>query len=196
MSGCHSLNFEKLNQPSKRYSALNQGKELKSLEEQGWAKDIINLSKEDSEYKLKRRLSTRQRIIDSLQIPLNKLIIVDYLSHGTAGPFEVNYFIYDSSFISISYSTSRTPRENLLSGKIEDLKRKFPTEAEMLTEIYNKFYLNYPNIPKKFDKESSGSTYYSYEITLPKNNKVNFYKFSNFDDFIVYQLIGKRLLPL
>ena len=192
MFSCSSLGIEELNRPSKTYSVIKQNRELKLLENQGWDNDVINLSKEDSEFTTERRLSTRQRIIDSLQIPLNKLMIIDYFSHGTAGAFEINYFIYDSSFISYSYSASRTPKEKFSSGKVKDLKEKNSHER-MLSEIYEAFNINYPNIPKDFKREDDGKTSYSYEVTIPKDNKVNFYKISNYENFIVYKLKGKKL---
>lgn len=198
--GCSSLNLSKINKPSVISSEISLQNWLKSSSyidfvENPKEDSIFIQMKEDSEYRLNCRLSTRKKIIDSLQIPLNKLMIVDYFSHGTAGPFEVNYFIYDSSFISYSYSTSRKPREKFSSGKVKDLKEGSSHE-KMLYEIYNAFNVNYPNVPKDFKREDDGKTSYSYEVTIPKDNKVNFYKISNSENFIVYKLKGKKLLPL
>lgn len=122
MFSCVSSGIEELNRPSKTYSAIKQNRELKLLKNQGWSNDVINLTKEHFKYTIERRLSTRQKVIDSLQIPLNKLIIIDYLSHGPTGAFEINYFIYDSSFISCSYNINRVPREIFSSGRVNDLK--------------------------------------------------------------------------
>lgn len=195
MFSCVSLGIEELNRPSKTYSVIKQNRELKLLENEGWDNDVINLSKENSEYTIERRLSTRQKVIDSLQIPLNKLIIIDYFSHGTTDAFEINYFIYDNSFISCSYNINRIPREIFSSGKVNDLKERSYHE-KMLYEIYEAFNLNYTNTPKDFKRENDGKTSYSYEVTVPKDNKINFYKISNDENFIVYQLKGKKLLRL
>lgn len=194
LNGCTVININTINKPSIISQKLSIEEEINEFKGYGFDKEYINEIRWDSEYKLKNRLLRRERIIDSLHIPLDKLMIVDYFSHGSGGQFEVNYFFYDSTYISCSYQINRTPQENISSGKINEIYNK--PNYEILVEVYKRFYLDYPNIPKKLDRKSDFGTLYRYEITLPTKDQVNFYKISNYENFVVYQLRGKKLLPL
>lgn len=185
--GCASVDLNQYNRPSVITSEMAIKNEKKQfIKEYGINdKETFREIEETITYNLNKRLGIRNKIIDSLKIPLNKLTIIDYTSQDVSGTYEINYFFYgDNSYL--KYFSRVDP-----SISLENM-----SELEKVNnELYKVYELFITNTNDSLSLNPNDGSIKTYRITKIVNNKVEYFVINSLD-YKIKRLRGKKLLPL
>jgi hypothetical protein len=185
--GCVSVNLTHYNKPTVVFSkiAVENEKERFIKEYEINDKESFKEIEETAVYRLNKTLDIRNKIIDSLKIPLNKLTVIDYTSHDASGNYEINYFFYED-ITYLKYFSRANP-----SISLETMDKLEKVNSE-LYKIYKSSILNFN---ENLSLKSSDGPIETYSITKIVDNKVEYYVINSLD-YKVKRLSNKKLLPL
>lgn len=185
--GCASVNLTHYNKPSIVFSHIAlKNEKNRFIKEYGINdKETVKEIEETALYRLNKTLEIRNKIIDSLKIPLNNLIVIDYTSHDVSGNYEINYFFHDNDTY-LRYFNRATP--NITSERIDGLET-------INFELYKIYELFISNKNKNLALKPNDGPIKTYRITKIVDNKVEYYLINSLD-YKIKRLTGKKLLPL
>lgn len=185
--GCVSVNLTHYNKPSVVFSRIAvENEKERFIKEYGINdKESFKEIEETAVYRLNKTLDIRNKIIDSLKIPLNKLTVIDYTSHDASGNYEINYFFYEDNNY-LKYFGRTNPSISL--EKVNELEKNN-------VELYKIYELFISNKEESLSLKPNDGPIKTYRITKIVDNKVEYYVINSLD-YKAKRLSNKKLLPL
>lgn len=164
--GCSSNQLAQFNQPAVISTDLGIEDEINRFKTEYGIddKEITKEIEQSAQFRLNKRLQVRKHIIDSLNISLEKLTVIDYSSHDVSGSYEINYFFYEDEAFIMHFDRSSP---NYVLKNIEDFKN----ENSEVYQLYEIFVLG---IRTALNFNSSGPIR-SFKITRMNGNKVEYF---------------------
>lgn len=164
LSSCSVLiTKSKINEPTIKYSKLEA--------DEYFADDKIMFDEEM--YYLDKRIDTRNKIIDSLNIiHNNKIIIIDKIGDNNGKRYEINYFFFDDKIIEISYNNFV---DNKITSKVSEISKDYfeKNYSKDIVKVYDYFNKESFNDVKG---DISFNNFVYFNVTLVLKDKVGYYK--------------------
>lgn len=176
MIGCSTLSIDEIITSSTRAMQQQSQETLnKTFEEYFYEEedeDYKRIAKEDVEYRIERTEFIKRKVLDSIGINHNSLIIIDLSSHNYSGEFEDTYFFYDGNVLR-AYQREFSLEFNPTILKIEELDS---IQHRGLIALFNHFNKkNHREINTAIDFNPEILQFGSFYITVILNKKVKLY---------------------